>query len=81
MQEFEPSSRLVDGIVGVRGKFETCRRDCRSSSSVRGLQSGLQEQFETCRRDCRSSSPVRGLESGLQEFERSSRLVVRIVGV
>ena len=33
----EPSSRFVDGIVGVRAKFETCRRDCRSSSPVRGL--------------------------------------------
>ena len=33
------------GIVGVRAEFEACRRDCRSSSPVRGLESGL-EQFE-----------------------------------
>ena len=68
----------------VRAQFEACRRDCRSSSRVRCLESGLQEferssrlgvviggvrtQFETCRRDCRSSNPVRVLESGLEEF-------------
>ena len=41
----EPSSRLADGIVVVRAQFEACRRDCRSSSPVRGLESGL-EEFE-----------------------------------
>ena len=57
--------------------FEACRRDCRSSSPIRCLESGLEEfelssmfvdgivgvrvKFETCRRDCRSSSAVRGL--------------------
>ena len=88
---------LVDGIVGVRALFEGCRQDCRSSSRVRSLESGLHEferssrpgvvtggvraQFETCRRDCRSSNPVRGLESGLEEFEPTSMLVDGIVGV
>ena len=33
------------GIVGVRAQFKACRRDCRSSSPVRSLESGL-EQFE-----------------------------------
>ena len=49
LEEFEPSSRLVDGIVGVRTQFEACRRDCRmnrewrSSSQVRGLESEMDE--------------------------------------
>ena len=33
------------GIGGVRAQFEACRRDCRSSSPVRCLESGL-EEFE-----------------------------------
>ena len=57
--------------------LEDCRRDCRSSSPIRCLESGLEEfeyssrfvdgivgvraKFETCRRDCRSSSQLRGL--------------------
>ena len=76
-KDFEPRWRLVDRIVGVRAQFEACRRNCRSSSPVRSLESGLHEfdpssrlavriggvrtQFEACRRDCRSSSSVRGL--------------------
>ena len=37
LEEFEPSSRFVDGIIGVRAQFEVCRWDCRSSSQVRDL--------------------------------------------
>ena len=33
------------GIVEVLAEIEACRRDCRSSSPVRGMESGL-EQFE-----------------------------------
>ena len=38
LYEFEPSSKLVDGIVGVRAEFDACSRDCMSSSAVRGLE-------------------------------------------
>ena len=55
------------GIVGVRAQFEACRRDYRSSSPVRGLESGL-EQFEPS-------------SMGFKDFEPSWRLVDRIVGV
>ena len=37
LEQFEPSSRRVDGIKGFRAQLEACRQDCRSSSPVRGL--------------------------------------------
>ena len=75
MEEFEPSSRLGIGNGGVRAKFEAWNREWRSSSQVRGLESGM-EEFEPSSRLGIGNGGVRAkfrrLESEMEEFEPSS---------
>ena len=53
------------GIGGVRAQFEACRWDCRISSPVRGLESGL-EEFEAWSLDWWSSSRIPTLGVGIE---------------
>ena len=61
-------------------QFERCSdawdREWKSSSEVRGLESGM-EDFEQSsyawNRKWKSSNQVRGLESGMEELEPSSK--------
>ena len=61
----------------VRAKFDAWNRKLRSSSLVRGLESGMEEFepiSEAWNRNWSSLSIVRCLESGMEEFETSSML-------
>ena len=59
MEEYEPSSSLGIGNGEVRAKFVDWNRKLKSSSKVRGLESGMEEfepSSDTWNREWKSSS-------------------------
>ena len=71
MEEFEPSSKLGIGNVGVRAKLLTL-----------GIGNGrVLAKFEAWNRKWRSSNKVRGLESEMEVFTPCLRLGIGNGGV